>query len=135
MVPYSCTEKLINIIVFKSPHLAIFLGSGGDFVGYLLGGKFDVVHEGLLGFVAADVHHLDDVVFVAQVHVGDSGTSGGMARHAFEERGRSTLPFRSVSGSLPSFFNASFCFIVRLVGTFSFSVGTLSDRSSRISLM
>ena len=43
------------------------------------------------------------------------------------KRGRSTLPFRSVSGSLPSFFRASFCFIVRFVGSFSFSVGTLSD--------
>ena len=68
------------------PHLAVFLGSGGDFVGYLLGGEFYVVHEGLLGLVTADVHHLDDVVFVAQVHVGDSGASGGVARHTFEAR-------------------------------------------------
>ncbi len=38
------------------------------------------------GLVAADVHHLDDVVFVAQIHVGDSGASGGVARHTFEAR-------------------------------------------------
>lgn len=69
-----------------SPHLVVFLGSGGDFVGYLLGEKFYVVHEGLLCFVAADVHHLDYVVFVAEIHVGDSGASGGVARHAFEAR-------------------------------------------------
>ncbi len=29
-----------------------------DFIGNLLGGEFDVVHEGLLGLVTADVHHL-----------------------------------------------------------------------------
>ena len=49
----------------------------------------------------ADVHHLDDVVFascrieticirrfsiVAQIHIGDSGASGGVTRHAFEAR-------------------------------------------------
>lgn len=68
------------------PHLAVFLGSGGDFVGYLFGGEFDVVHESLLGLVTADVHHLYDVVFMAQIHIGDSGSSGGMARHAFEAR-------------------------------------------------
>ena len=49
----------------------------------------------------ADVHHLDDGVFascrieticmrrfsiVAQIHVGDLGASGGVARHAFEAR-------------------------------------------------
>lgn len=68
------------------PHLAIFLGSGSDFVGYLLGGELDVVHEGLLSLVTADVHHLDDVVFVTEIHVGDSGASGRVARHAFEAR-------------------------------------------------
>ena len=36
--------------------------------------------------MAADVHHLDDVVFVAEVHVGDSDASGGVARHTFEAR-------------------------------------------------
>ena len=39
---------------------------------------FDVVHEGLLGFVAADVHHLDNGVFVRQVHIGNATASGGM---------------------------------------------------------
>ena len=33
--------------------------------------------------MAADVHHLEDGVFVAQVHVGDAGASGGVARHTF----------------------------------------------------
>ena len=69
------------------PHFAVFLGSGGDFVGYFVGGEFlagqavsrlDVVHEGLLGLVAADVHHLDDGVFVRQIHVGNAAASGGM---------------------------------------------------------
>ena len=32
------------------------LVSGGDFVGNLLGGEFDVVHESLLGLVTADPH-------------------------------------------------------------------------------
>lgn len=50
-------------------------------------------------------------------------------------RGTITLPLRSVSASLPSFFNASFCFIVSLVGTFSLSVGTVSDKSFRVFLM
>lgn len=68
------------------PHFVGFLGPGGDFIGYLLGGEFNVVHEGLLSLVSADVHHLDDVVFMAQIHVGDSGTSSGVARHAFEAR-------------------------------------------------
>ena len=58
------------------PYLAIFLGSGGDVVGYLFCGTFDIVHGCLLGHVATGVHHLDDVVFVAQVHAGDSGASG-----------------------------------------------------------
>lgn len=34
-----------------SPHFAIFLGSGGDFIRYFLGGEFDVVREGLGGGV------------------------------------------------------------------------------------
>ncbi len=46
---------------------------------------FDVVHEGLLGFVAADVHHLDDGVFVRQVHVGASA-SGSVGCDAIVSR-------------------------------------------------
>lgn len=47
------------------PHIALFLRHGGDFIGYLLGGELDVVHEGLLRLVTADVHHLENGVFVA----------------------------------------------------------------------
>ena len=54
------------------PHIILFLRHGGDFVG----GEFDVVHESLLGFVAADVHHLDNVIFVVQIHISASGASG-----------------------------------------------------------
>lgn len=61
-----------------SPHLTLFLRHCGDFIGYLFGGEFDVVHEGLLGFVAADVHHLEHRVFVGEVHIGDSCSSGGI---------------------------------------------------------
>ena len=64
------------------PHIILFLRHGGNFVGYLLGGELDVVHEGLLCLVAADVHHLEDGVLVAQVHIRDAGASGGVARHA-----------------------------------------------------
>lgn len=58
--------------------MILFLGHGG----YLLGGKLDVVHEGLLCLVAADVHHLEDGVPVTEVHIRDAGASGGVARHA-----------------------------------------------------
>ena len=68
------------------PHLAIFLGSGGYVVGYLFWGKFDIAHGCLLDLVTTGVHHLDDVVYVAQVYAGDSGASGCVARHAFEAR-------------------------------------------------
>ncbi len=68
------------------PHVILFLGHGGDFIGYLLGGELDVVHEGLLGLVAADVHHLEDGVLVAQIHICDAGASGGVARHTFVAR-------------------------------------------------
>ena len=50
------------------PHIILFLGHGGDFVGYLLGGEFDIVHECLLCLVAADMHHLEDGVPVAEIH-------------------------------------------------------------------
>ena len=55
---------------------------GVDLVGDFIGGELDVVHEGVLGFVAADVHHLDDGVFVSQIHVGDSAAPGGVGGHA-----------------------------------------------------
>ena len=32
--------------------------------------------------MAADVHHLDDGVFVGEIHVGDSATAGGVSGHA-----------------------------------------------------
>lgn len=57
-----------------SPHLAVILGSGGDFIGYLLGGGFlagqaacrgDVLHKGFLVFVVACGQHMDDVVFAS----------------------------------------------------------------------
>ena len=56
------------------PHIILFLGHGSEFIGFLLGGKLDIVHEGLLKLphtdlfssifdehfvvVSADVHHL-----------------------------------------------------------------------------
>lgn len=36
------------------------------FIGYLLGGELDVVHECLLCLVVADVHHLFDGVLVGK---------------------------------------------------------------------
>ena len=68
--------------LFLLPHLILFLRHGGDFIGYFLGGELDVVHEGLLGLVTADVHHLEDGVFMIEVHICDAGASGGMACHA-----------------------------------------------------
>lgn len=64
------------------PHIVLFLGHGGDLVGYFLGGESDVVHKGLLRLVAAYVHHLEDGVYVAQIHIRDAGASGGEACHA-----------------------------------------------------
>lgn len=64
------------------PLIILFLRHGGDFIGYIFGGEFDIVHEGLLRLVTADVHHLENNVFVAQIHIGDSSTSGCMAGHA-----------------------------------------------------
>ena len=72
--------------LYKSPQLALFLRHGGDFIGYLLGGELDVVHEGLLGLVPADVHHLEDGVLVAEVHVRYAGASGSVTRHTFVAR-------------------------------------------------
>ena len=46
-------NSLIISDICNLPHIILFLGHGGDFVGYLLGGKLDVVHEGLLGLVSA----------------------------------------------------------------------------------
>lgn len=43
---------------YDLPHIALFLGYGGDFISYLLGGELNVVHKGLLSLVTADVHHL-----------------------------------------------------------------------------
>ena len=36
--------------------------------------------------MAADVHHLEDGVPVAEVHIRDAGASGGVARHTFIAR-------------------------------------------------
>jgi hypothetical protein len=36
--------------------------------------------------VAADMHHLEEGVLVAQVHVRDDGASGSVARHTFVAR-------------------------------------------------
>ena len=68
--------RLLFYHISLLPHVALFLGHGGDFVGYLLRGELDVVHESLLRLVAADVHHLKDGVSVAQIHIGDTGASG-----------------------------------------------------------
>ena len=48
----------------------------------VVGGEFDVVHEGLLGFMTADVHHLYDGVFVCVAHIGDSAATRGVGGHA-----------------------------------------------------
>ena len=76
------------MLPFFLPQLVVFFRHGGDFVGYLLGGELDVVHEGLLCLVAADVHHLENGILVAQVHIRDSDASGGVTRHTFVARAR-----------------------------------------------
>lgn len=43
----------------------------------------DVVHEGLLCLVAADVHYLEEGVLVAEVHIRDAGASGCVVCHTF----------------------------------------------------
>ncbi len=122
------------LVAYCLPHIILFLGHGGDFVGYLLGGEFDIVHECLLCLVAADMHHLEDGVPVAEIHIGDAGASGGVACHTLIAR-HNHVAVEVGLRFLLLFLNASFCFIVSLVGTFSFSDGSCSDRSLRISFM
>lgn len=69
---------LFFVNLLKSPYLGAFLRGSGDFIGNLFGGKLDVVHESLLGLVAADVHHLEHGVAVAEIHIGYAGATGGM---------------------------------------------------------
>lgn len=69
-------NKMLHAIL---PHIALFLRHGADFVGYLFGGEFDVVYDGLWGLMVADVHHLEDGVSMAEIHIGDAGASGGVA--------------------------------------------------------
>lgn len=69
-------------VVAVLPHIVLFLRHSGDFIGYLLGGELDVVHEGLLRLVAADVHHLENGVLVAEIHICDASASGGVACNA-----------------------------------------------------
>ena len=55
----------MSILIILSEYLRFStVGDYIDLVGYFVGGEFDVAHEGLLGFVTADVHHLDDGKFV-----------------------------------------------------------------------
>ena len=53
---------------------------------YLIGGEFDVVHEGLLGLMTADVHHLYDSEFVGEVHTGNTTAPGGVGGDAIVAR-------------------------------------------------
>lgn len=71
---------------FLLPHIILFLRQGGDFIGYLLGGELDIVHEGLLRLVAADMHHLKNGVLMAEIHIRDVGASGGVACHTLVAR-------------------------------------------------
>ena len=45
-----CSKKMTFMSFFGTehhlPYLAVILGHGGDFIGYLLGGELDVVFEG-----------------------------------------------------------------------------------------
>ena len=70
-------------VTISLPHIVLFLRHGGDFIGYLSGGELDVVHEGLLCLVSAYVHHLENGILVAQIHIRDAGASGGVTCHAF----------------------------------------------------
>lgn len=124
----------IYLVYILSPHIILFLRHGGDFVGYFLRGEFDVVHEGLLRLVTADVHHLENGVFVAQIHIRDAGAPGSVTCHAVIAW-HDHIAVKVGLRLFLSFLNASFCFIVSLVGTFSFSDGNCSARSLRISLM
>lgn len=73
---------LIIICLYKLPHLILFLRYGGDFIGHLFGGQLDIVHDGLLCLVAADVHHLEDGVLVAEIHISNAGAPGSETCHA-----------------------------------------------------
>ncbi len=53
-----------------------------NLVGDFVRGEFDVVAEGFLCFVAADVHHLEDSEFMGEVHVGYAAASGSMSGYA-----------------------------------------------------
>ena len=68
-------------------------GDGIYLVGYFVRGEFDVVHEGLLGFVAADVHHLFNGVFVGEVHIGDTICEGCYRLSAWGGRLEASFPW------------------------------------------
>lgn len=51
-------------------------------VGDFIGGQLDIVHEGLLGFMTADVHHLDNGVFVGEIHISDAAPPGSVGGDA-----------------------------------------------------
>lgn len=57
---------------FSLPQITLFLRHCVNFVSYLFGGEFDIVNESLLGFVTVGVHHLEDGVLVAEIHIGDT---------------------------------------------------------------
>lgn len=49
-------------------HITIFFRKCGDFIGELHGESFDMVHEDLIYLMAADIHHMENVISVAQIY-------------------------------------------------------------------
>lgn len=81
MVTYCVLLNKLFVTTYLPPIIP-FLGHGGGFIGNLFEEDLDVVHKGLLRLVAADLHHLEDGVLVAQIHIVDAGASGVVTCHA-----------------------------------------------------
>ena len=76
-----------------SPHLALFLGHGGNFIG----GQLNIVHDGLLGLVAADLHHLDVYGIVTASNKAEAKSEDAMrieVASEIERPMRLTLPYQ-----------------------------------------
>ena len=54
------------------------IGYSINLIRNLIGRELDVIHESLLRLMSAYMHHLQDAVFVRQVHIGDAATTGCM---------------------------------------------------------
>ena len=69
----------MSMLIILSEYLRFStIGNYIDLVGYFVRGTFDVVHKGILRFVAANVYHLDDGKFEWERHIDYSAATRGV---------------------------------------------------------